>query len=86
MSEYGVVSAETMENHNSNSALNTQHSTMGGRSSVVESQPSKLAVVGSIPTARSKPSSLDPECWRWAREEKLRSGSPRSSVGRARPW
>ena len=31
----------------------------GGRSSVVESQPSKLAVVGSIPTARSNPSSLD---------------------------
>lgn len=33
----------------------------GGRSSVVEFQPSKLAVTGSNPVARSKPSLLDPE-------------------------
>ena len=37
-----------------NSALRTQHLIMGGRSSVVEFQPSKLAVVGSNPIARSK--------------------------------
>ena len=40
---------------------------MGGRSSVVEFQPSKLAVVGSNPIARSKPSFLDPERIRWPR-------------------
>ena len=34
-------------------ALGTQHSMMGGRSSAVEFQPSKLAVVGSNPIARS---------------------------------
>ena len=34
---------------------------MSGRSSVVEFQPSKLAVVGSNPIARSKPSMLDLE-------------------------
>ena len=33
--------------------------TVGGRSSVVEFQPSKLAVVGSNPIARSKSSVLD---------------------------
>jgi hypothetical protein len=48
-----MVSAEGMREQSIGSALSTQHSTMRGRSSVVESQPSKLAVVGSIPTARS---------------------------------
>lgn len=36
--------------------------TVGGRSSVVEFQPSKLAVVGSNPIARSKYSVLDRGC------------------------
>ena len=34
---------------------------------MVEFQPSKLAVVGSNPIARSKPSFLDPERIRWPR-------------------
>jgi hypothetical protein len=43
---------------------------MGGRSSVVEFQPSKLAVVGSNPIARSNTSLIEPERIRWTRREK----------------
>ena len=69
----------------------------GGRSSVVEFQPSKLAVAGSNPVARSIPSLLDRERLRVAQrgdgmllerkgQEADGRGCPRSSVGRARPW
>ncbi len=49
-----MLNVERMRNQTLNSVLRTQHSMMGGRSSVVEFQPSKLAVVGSNPIARSK--------------------------------
>ena len=47
-----MLSIERMRNQALNSALCTLMT--GGRSSVVEFQPSKLAVVGSNPTARSR--------------------------------
>ena len=60
----------------------------GGRSSVVEFQPSKLAVVGSNPIARSNSSVLDHRGRQRVRERMtaVSSEGPRSSVGRARPW
>ena len=51
----------------------------GGSNSVVESQPSKLLVAGSIPVSRS--TDFQPEYG-----ARLRDVSRCSSVGRARPW
>ena len=45
---------------------------MGGSNSVVESQPSKLLVAGSIPVSRSNLRSLD-----WSRTSILHSHTPR---------
>ena len=60
----------------------------GGRSSVVEFQPSKLAVAGSNPVARSS-ERLKREAVNVTSDAGIRvshSQGPRSSVGRARPW
>src|SRR5438067_10332610 len=56
-------------------ALRTKHSVAtgsetGGRSSVVELQPSKLAVASSSLVARSKPNLFDPEHFEFARRDK----------------
>ena len=47
----------------------------GGRSSVVELQPSKLAVASSNLVARSKPNLFDPERFEFARREKATTAS-----------
>src|SRR5579863_5246498 len=53
--------------------------TRGGSNSVVESQPSKLLVAGSIPVSRSRKPMTDAGI-RMAKRGRC------SSVGRARPW
>ena len=47
----------------------------GGRSSVVELQPSKLAVASSNLVARSKPNLFDPERFEFARRDKATTAS-----------
>ena len=47
----------------------------GGRSSVVELQPSKLAVASSNLVARSKPTLFDPERFEFARRDKATTAS-----------
>ena len=95
-------SAECWARSTTSSGFHAQHHVVdqGGRSSAVESQPSKLAVVGSTPTARSnavhdagretvkreQDCQSEPTTYRKLTDDARQPHGPRSSVGRARPW